>query len=187
MITHYGTFPKNVNHYTCHMFAQRALQLNFCTVDFNVNDEFMVLGWSNFYDVFVSVFCIPTPDGNTWVEVLATSNDSAHAEQLRNGIRQKIIDASIFDPPPIHPLHAMSMQAEGASAAQPMQKSAQVAASSKETAQLTPRESFGQSFRPRKPMTLEHGPSERNSHSAPAAMPNSKNEVMPPSNKAKHS
>lgn len=180
MITHFGTFPKNVNHNTCHMFVQRALQLNFCTVDFNVNDEFMVLGWSNFYDVFISVFCIPIAGGNTWVEVLATSNDSAHAEQLRNGIRQKIMDASIYDPPPIHPLRAMTTHPA------PMQRMELTAASSKQAAQLGPRGGFGEAFKPRKQLTLEHGPSEARPDSAPGTDTHPKNEVFPPTTKSKH-
>lgn len=113
MYTSIAWFPKDINHNTCRLFAQRAMQLNFVNVDFNptIQDEYFVVGWgtqSVYPDIFVSIFCTPQGTSTSVAVLVTTPGDPATADTLRNAIRAQIIAATIFDPPPIHPLRSIS-------------------------------------------------------------------------------
>jgi hypothetical protein len=110
--TSIGTFPKDVPYPVCFLFAQRAMQLNFVEVFGGFSDSFSVVGTGSgsvHPGVTVIIACIPNGN-NTWVEVYVNSDDTAEADSLRNALRTQIQNATIFDPPPLHPLRALSYE-----------------------------------------------------------------------------
>jgi hypothetical protein len=111
MVVDIGTFAKDVDHATCNLFAQRAMQLNFINVDWNLSDPYTTFGTGNaggpYESVVIIVACIPQSDGSTWVEVFASSDDGGQAEDARNAVRTQIMQATIFDPPPRHPTRVL--------------------------------------------------------------------------------
>jgi hypothetical protein len=88
---HWSTFNKQANACACHLFARDALMREGLTI---LEDSGSVLIADN-NQVIAQIAC--KPDGQNQIFVSAFSSDSATAERIRNNVRARIVNATLFD------------------------------------------------------------------------------------------